>query len=134
MHNHLERSNKSMRRALRRFAGGRKFDTTGSVAVEFAIVAATIILMAIAVADLGMGFYRGMQVRNAAQAGAAYAMAKGFSANSISSAIVNATSFSGISASPAPTQFCGCASASGITTASCGSSCGGGVTAGTYVT
>ena len=75
-----------------------------------------------------------MQVQDAAQAGAQYAAVHGFNASSISNAITGATSYSGISASPAPAQFCGCASATGISTVACGSQCPGNIAAGTYVT
>jgi hypothetical protein len=39
----------------------------------------------------------------------------------------------GISASPAPTQYCGCASGTTVSNATCGSICPDGMTAGTYV-
>ena len=122
------------RRALRWFKSRRKLDTKGTAAVEFSIVAAMLLLMAISVTDLGMGFYRSLQVRGAAQAGAQYAMVKGFSASAITSAITNASSFAAISASPAPTQSCGCPTTSGVTTATCGTVCADGTSAGTYVT
>jgi len=122
-----------MHRSLCQFVFGRETGTAGTAAIEFAIMSGFLILMLIAVADLGMGLYRGIQVRNAAQAGASYAMAKGYNASSISSAILNATTFSGITASPAPISFCGCPSATGVSTVTCGSVCVGGSTAGTYV-
>jgi len=131
MQNHFKAT---MRRWLCQFAFGRELGTAGAAAVEFAILSSLLVLMMVAVIDLGMGLYRGIQVRNAAQAGAAYAMAKGYNASSMTSAILNATSFSQVSASPAPTQFCGCPTTAGITTATCGSACAGGSTAGTYVT
>ena len=124
----------TIRRWLRQFAFGRELGIAGAAAVEFAILSTLLVLMMVAVIDLGMGLYRGIQVRNAAQAGAAYAMAKGYDASSITSAVLNATSFSQVSASPAPTQFCGCPTTAGITTVTCGSTCVGGSTSGTYVT
>lgn len=84
--------------------------------------------------DLGFGFYRSMQVQNAAQAGAAYAITHGFDATAIGTAISSATTFSSIQASPQPIRFCGCAASSGITTATCGSPCADGSQAGTYIT
>ena len=124
----------TMRHWLCRSAFGREFGTTGTAAVEFAILSGLLVLMMVALIDLGMGLYRGIQVRNAAQAGAAYAMAKGYNAGSMTSAIQNATTFAQVSASPGPAQFCGCPTSTGITTATCGSICAGGSTAGTYVT
>jgi len=127
-------SKATIRHLLRQFVFGRELGIAGAAAVEFAMLSSLLVLMMLAVIDLGMGFYRGIQVRNAAQAGAAYAMAKGYDASSITSAIQNATSFSQVSASPAPSQFCGCPTTTGITTATCGSACADGSTARTYVT
>lgn len=105
----------------------------GAAAIEFGVIAPLLVLMAISAVDLGMGVYRKMQVQNAAQAGLEYAIAHGFNATSIASAVTSATTFSGISASPTPTQFCGCASSTGISSISCSSTCSGGATPGTYV-
>jgi Flp pilus assembly protein TadG len=113
----------------------------GIAAIEFAFITPVLILMSIAVFDLGQGAYRDMQVQNAAQAGAEYAIAHGFNANSISNAVKSATSFAGIGVSQAPSQFCGCASSTGIsnvscnsTCSSCNSTCSNGLGPGTYVT
>jgi len=84
--------------------------------------------------DLGFGFYRTMQVQNAAQAGAEYAVTHGFDPIAIATAISSATTFSSIQASPQPTRFCGCAASGGITTATCDSPCSDGLQAGTYIT
>ena len=71
----------------------------------------------------------------AAQAGAEYAMLNGFSTSAISGAVTG--TFPTITANPAPTQFCGCPSQSGVTTASVVSPpcslCADGSKAGTYV-
>src|SRR5262249_30566012 len=66
----------AMRHWLCQFGFGRERDTAGTAAVEFAVLSSVLVLLMVATMDLGMGFYRGIQVRNAAQAGAAYAMAK----------------------------------------------------------
>ncbi len=108
-------------------------DTRGVSAVEFAIFAPMLILLAIGTTDLGMGFYRRMQVESAAQAGAQYALLHGFDATAISTAVTSATNFSGIAASPAPSQFCGCPSSAGISAMSCSSICSSGSSPGTYV-
>jgi Flp pilus assembly protein TadG len=118
---------------LCRLTRGLGRDARGVTAVEFAIVAPGLLLLMICTIDLGMGLYRKMQVESSAQAGAQYAIAHGFSA-SIANVVVNATTFPGIAASPAPNQFCGCASSTGVTSASCSSTCAGGGVAGTYVT
>src|SRR6185312_14924915 len=101
------------------FAG----NDSGVAAIEFAVLGAVLCMMVVAVGDLGLGFYSNMQVQNSAQAGAQYAAVHGFNASSISSAVTSATSVSGITASPAPTQFCACLSGSTMSTATCGTTC-----------
>jgi Flp pilus assembly protein TadG len=118
--------------ALHRFMRGDHDGIAGVSGIEFAIVAPLLVLTSVCAFDLGMGFYRKMQVESAAQAGAQYAMLNGFKANSIANAVSNATNFSGLSASPAPSQFCGCPSGAGITSASCTSTCSTGFPPGTY--
>jgi Flp pilus assembly protein TadG len=123
-----------MRSCLSRLTGSLYRATSGALAVEFALIAPILLLIMVASVDLGMGLYTRMQVQNAAQAGVEYAIAHGFAATAISSAVTSATSLSGIEAAPAPSEFCGCPTASGVTTATCGSTCSGGIGAGTYVT
>jgi Flp pilus assembly protein TadG len=120
-------------RSLQRLITNRDDGIRGVAAIEFAVMAACLVLMMVCVVDIGMGLYRKMQVQNAAQAGAQYALLNGFTAGSIANAVTSATSFSGISASPPPTKYCGCASNSGITSLSCSSSCADGSAPATYV-
>lgn len=129
----MRRSIAELGRSLRRFVSGES-NADGSSAIEFSIVAPLFIAATVCAVDIGMVSYRKLQVQSAAQAGAQYAARNGYNADNISNAITNATSYSGISASPAPTQFCGCASASGISAAACGSQCPDATPAGTYVT
>jgi Flp pilus assembly protein TadG len=105
----------------------------GIAAIEFAILGAVLCFLVVAVGDVGLGFYSDMQVQNSAQAGAQYAAVHGFNSTAISSAVTNATSVTGISASPAPQQFCGCANGTTVAAATCSSTCANGMTAGTYV-
>jgi len=120
-------------RAVHRFAISSDDGIRGTAAIEFAAIVTALAVLFVAVADVGIGFYRKMQVQNAAQAGAQYAALYGFVASSIANAVTAATSFSGISASPAPSKYCGCPSSSGITNSSCGAICSDGSTPGTYV-
>ena len=106
----------------------------GNTAIEFAMIAPVLAGMLVGMTDLGVGIYENMEVRNAAQAGAQYAVAKGWDSTAIQNAVTGSSSMSGISASPAPAQSCGCASGTTIAAAACGSACPGGATAGTYVT
>jgi hypothetical protein len=62
-----------------------------------------------------------------------YALKYGWDAPGISAAVVNATGTEGIAASPAPSQFCGCAQPGGVAEAVCGSSCADGNPPGQYV-
>ncbi len=122
-----------IQRALCRFLSHRGDAIAGVAAIEFAIIAPILVLLMLCTVDVGMGFYRKMQVQNAARAGAQYALTHGFAVDAISSAVLSATGFSGISASPTPNQFCACASDTGLTTVACDSPCLGGILSGTYV-
>lgn len=107
----------------------------GTGTIEFAFVVGALATLALGAADFGIGYWDYMQVQNAAHAGARYAMVNGFSSTGIANAVTGATGLSGVSASPAPSQACGCPNASsGITSATCGSSCSGGGTAQNYIT
>jgi Flp pilus assembly protein TadG len=107
---------------------------SGNAAIEFVLIAPLLISALVAVTDLGIALYERMEIRNAAQAGAQYAIAKGWDSGAIENAVAGASTLSGISATPAPTQSCGCVSGTAIVAAACGSLCPGGVAAGTYVT
>ena len=112
----------------------------GVSTVEFAFVSAILCILTLGVVDFGFGFWQSMQVQNAAQAGAQYAMINPGSSNtSISSAVTSATGLTGITvATGYPQTSCGCPTGSttsptgmtwGVT---CGSVCGVGGTAQTY--
>lgn len=107
-------------------------ETSGTAAAEFGLTVPMLALMVVAVADIGLGVVRKMQVEDAVQLGAAYAVVHGFDASAISAIVTGGNST--ISASPPPTLFCGCAAGSSVTAVDCGSTCPGGATAGRYVT
>jgi Flp pilus assembly protein TadG len=117
---------------LRRFLWRPAHDTSGTAAAEFGLIVPVLALMVVAVADIGLGVVRKMQVEDAVQLGAAYAVVHGFDASAISTIVTGGAST--ISASPPPALSCGCAGGSSVTTVDCGSTCPGGATAGTYVT
>ena len=106
----------------------------GNAAMEFGIVAPMLATIFVPLVDLGMGFYQKMQVENAAQAGAQYAMAHGWNSTAIQNAVTGATRLSSLTASPAPSQTCGCPAEDAVTVATCGSTCANARPAGTYVT
>ena len=119
-----------LRRTRRRFAR----HSAGNAAIEMALAAPVLATLMVGTVDFGMAVYRKMQVQHAAQSGAEYAMVHGFSATAITSAVTGATAFTGISATPAPAQSCGCPSGTTITAATCGTNCASGLAAGIYVT
>jgi len=110
----------------------RALNASGVAAVELALIAPVIGLMLAGAIDLGMGLYAALEVRGAAEAGGQYVALQGFDASAASQAVTNATSLSGVTATPAPTQICGCPGTAGISTISCSSSCPDGTSPGTY--
>ena len=108
-------------------------DVRGVAAIEFAVIVPVLLFMMVAIVDFGTAIYSDMEVQNAAQAGAQYAIAHGFNATSISSAVTNANNLPGMTVASGPTEFCGCATSTGVTTIACSSTCTGGSTPGTYV-
>jgi Flp pilus assembly protein TadG len=126
--------NAALRAALAEFLTGSGRGIHGTAAIELAVLAPVLVAATVVTADLGMGIYRNMQVQAAAQAGAEYAVTHGFNASGITNAIAIATPLTGISASPAPRQFCGCGSSTGIAETACDTACASGARAATYVT
>ena len=108
----------------------------GTAGIEFAIIGGVFSAMMVVSGDLGLAYYANMQVQTAAQVGAQYAVVNGskaFNSTAISNAVASATSTTGISATPAPVQFCGCPSGTTLSTATCGTVCADGTGTGTYV-
>jgi Flp pilus assembly protein TadG len=131
----LKRTTSAMCQAIRMFMVGTD-GIAGTALVEVAIIAPVIIIMIICLSDVGLFAFRQMEVQHAAQAGAQYASKHAYNSSSISSAVQHDATFT-ISAAPAPSQFCACPTATGLTNAGtppCTSTCTGGGVAGTYVT
>lgn len=105
----------------------------GTAAVEFGLAAPILMGLLVPVADLGIAFAEQMQVQQAAQAGAQYALLHGYDSTAISSAVSHGSTLSGVSASPAPSQSCGCPTGSAISAVTCGTTCSNGEIAGSYV-
>ena len=108
-------------------------DVRGVAAIELAVIAPVLALMLVGMVDLGIGIYRKMQVQNAVQAGAQFAVLYGFNADLIAKAVLSATPAQGLTASPPPSKSCGCPTTTSVTPATCGSPCSGGSVARTYV-
>src|SRR5947209_8673258 len=85
----------------RRHIGTFLFAREGSAAVEFSVVAPVLAVVLVPLIDIGMAVYQQMQVQDAAQAGAQYAMAHGWNSASIQNAVTGATALS-VTAAPAP--------------------------------
>ena len=124
---------RAVTRCLRRLIGSWR-DGRGVAAVEFALATPLLATMLTVLVDFGFGFYEKMQVYDAAQAGAQYALLYGWNQTNIQNAVTGATTLSGLTATPAPTQSCGCPSGTAVTAATCGTNCANGLAAGTYVT
>lgn len=105
----------------------------GNAAIELALLAPPLMLLVVGTVDYGLAVYDQIEVQNAAQAGAEYALKHGYSTTGISGAMSAATPLT-ISAVPAPAQSCGCPSGTTLTPTACGNNCASGLTAGTYVT
>ena len=106
----------------------------GNSAVEFALAAPVLMGVLTPVADLGLAFSQQGQVQLAAQAGAQYAVLHGWNSSAISNAVTSASPLAAISATPAPSESCGCPNDTGITSTVCGAACANGENPGTYVT
>jgi TadE-like protein len=128
-------------KALGAFFGRERLAVAGVAAIELAMVAPLVVTGVLGAGELGFTIFRQTQVIFAAQAGVDYAIANGFNSTNVSNAVVNATTYTAITATPAPSQFCGCPTATGVTVASavasksplCSATCSGGFTAGVYV-
>ena len=106
---------------------------SGSAAIEFGISLPLLALLFVVVAEIGFTAYQSLQVQNAVEAGLVYAVKNGNDSSGISKAVVNSSGLVGITAMPAPTQFCGCPSASGIGVTSCSATCAGAHSSGQYL-
>lgn len=118
-----------MIRILRR--AGR--DRRAGASVEFAIAASFLTLLMVGTYDFATLGRRAIEVGNAARAGAAHAQRFGWNVANVQAAVTSATGNGAITASPAPAQFCGCPTATGVAETPCNGTCSGGLAAGSYV-
>jgi Flp pilus assembly protein TadG len=110
-------------------------DKSGTAAIEFGLFVPLLLIMVVGTVELGFSMYQAMQVNNAVESGALYAMNQTtFNAANIGAAVVAASGATGLTATPAPTQFCGCAATAGITVSgNCSTACSNGNAPGTYI-
>ena len=104
----------------------------GGPLVEFALIAPLLILFLVAVGDLGFAAYDLLQVQAAAEAGAQYAVRNSWNAAAIATAVTGATGVGGVTATPAPSQLCGCPDGGRLSLTSCGNTCPSGSPAERY--
>jgi hypothetical protein len=95
----------------------------GTVAARFAILGAVFSATLIVGGDIGLAWYRDMQVEDAAQAGAKFAAVHGFNSVAIKAVVTDAAPTGGVAANPDPMEFCGCPDADGFLVAVCGTHC-----------
>jgi Flp pilus assembly protein TadG len=108
----------------------------GNAAVEFGLLAPMLLILLTGIVEIGMAGYQSMQVQAAAEAGALYASIHGAaSLTAVANAVVSATDTVGITATPAPTTFCGCPGAAGVVAqgTDCTTKCSDGTLPGSYV-
>ena len=110
---------KPHRSSLQRF----RRDQRGVAAIELALVTPILALSALCVGDLGRFALQKTWATYAASAGAEYAVAHGFTATAITTAATSAAPVSGMSVSPAPNEFYGCATATGVAASTQGAIC-----------
>jgi hypothetical protein len=93
------------------------------------------LILVFGAAEIGYSAYQAMEVQDAVEAGALYVGKHGWSSpgSGITAAVQAATDVTGLAASPAPMQFCGCSGSTGVVATSCTSTCSGGTTPGQYV-
>jgi Flp pilus assembly protein TadG len=140
-----KRESFSKRAAVRLAFRRLLFEEDGAALVEATIIAPILVGMGVYAADFGLLFYTQMQVQNAAQAGAQWAIANRIlNATDVQTAGMNATTLSGVTVTPS--QFCGCSkdssgnlvvtqlSTSACTTPAPGATCNTSGVAGNYVT
>ena len=96
----------AVRQAIRRFLVGED-GTEGAALVEFTIFAPLLVVMSIYTMDFGLYFFNNLEIQNAAQAGAQWAIAnRNYNSSDIATAAKNATNFTAVTVNSS--QFCGC--------------------------
>ncbi|PNG27141.1 hypothetical protein CR492_05510 [Methylocella silvestris] len=111
----------------------RRRNEAGTAALEFGLATPLLLILIAGVTEIGLAVYQGMQVSAAVEAGMMYAAKNGWSSSGIASAVVSASGATGLTATPAPSQFCGCPAATGITATTCTSTCANGYAPGQYI-
>lgn len=101
----------------------------GNVVVEYALCAPILLLMMALLFDFGMAVYDSMSLKEAARAGAEYAVSHASDTAGLVQVVSNASGVSPQSLSITSNQFCECADGSSV---SCGTKCADGSATETY--
>src|SRR3974377_909222 len=87
----------------------------GAAILEFTIIAPMLIIMSIYIMDFGLYFFNRLEMQNAAQAGAQWAIASGlYNTSDIQVAAQNATNIPASQMQVTTNEFCGCPSSTGV--------------------
>jgi len=87
----------------------------GAAIVEFTLFAPLLVIASIYTMDFGFLFYNQMEMQNAAQAGAQWAIASGlYNTSDIQVAAQNATNIPASQMQVTTNEFCGCPSSTGV--------------------
>jgi Flp pilus assembly protein TadG len=98
----------AIRQAIRMFLVGEG-GIAGAALVEFTLIAPLLVIATVYTMDFGFLFYNKMEVQNAGQAGAQWAIAnRVYNQSAIKAAAQNAAYISGSGVTVNSTQFCGC--------------------------
>jgi Flp pilus assembly protein TadG len=103
-------------------------DDRGASAIEFAMIGAFLSIVLLNIVDIGLFYYRKMEITSAVRAGAQYALVNEDATDAtVTTVVENATNLSGINV-VVDTALCGCSDG---TTFTCGSeTCDSGTTTG----
>ncbi len=90
---------------------------SGTAAIEFALMAPYLLVLMGGVVEFGLAMYECMQVNAAVEAGIVSAVVNGWNSDAIVSAVAGASQLpsaysvynDGVTATPAPSYYCGCA-------------------------
>ena len=115
------KSSRADRAASKNRRAGSWRSEDGIGAVEFGFIAPILMLLLLGIVDFGMAYWKQMQVRNAANAGAQWSMTNGYDFAGILAVAASATNLSGITVTPS--NPCGCATAAGVTVYDCTATC-----------
>jgi len=103
----------------------------GNFLIEYALFLPVLLLILAIMFDLGMALYDSMSLKEAARAGAQYAMKNPSDTAGLTQVVSDATGISALNLTVTSSESCQCADGTGV---NCGTSCADGSATETYVT